>query len=693
MKKIILLAWLVWVLSVISMWRWMPPVPLMGNPQYVFSGFNPGATGFPAITLDASCKGNITSGNNLPCSSAMTVTAGDLITCNVTSVDGGNNITSTVMDPTNGFYDNVYGLVHPSVSTSWVTTAVFQNSAGGSITPELFDSKAANTENTINCYAWKGVPASKALDGGSVNQTQTATSTNPTSGTAAAPTNNNEVVVAYMSRSSATAPGAGTGWSPTGTLTLVGTTNVRQASEYQIQTTATAVNGAFTATGSVAYADSQLAVLQNGTLGGYRSLTGFFGAPAIAKTNGATVTAADLSGSTTTLFSINCYNSPCWQLQSTAATYDTSVNPTGTGSIMVQGVTHSFGDAGTSIKIAAASNATVYSYHDIMPNTGQPIWFSFFTRIGSAGISSGQECDTAYVTDTATQSQNTLQFWYDTTNGVYLKLESDANGSGDGTSPFLMWGGTLDTDYWVQFHMAGVNEYNHQVLVYSKSGSTWSLAGTLNYSVLCALTTTQPCTGNLPTPTATQTGTASSGSTALTLGSGTSTINGQLAYDPTGNCLPWPTLVESGGGTTSITLSQGASCAISGTTVDFFTLPSNATTGIVAATNGTVSAGSTALTVVSPNVGTIAVGQPVGGSGIVQGTIVSAVSGTSVTLSIPASAAMTNGGVSFWTSPSAAIGSPSVAVAKYSSCSMASPVWFSGLTYDQNSAWRAFAPN
>ena len=656
-----------------------PVLPVMGSPW----------SGNSAITLDASCSNHGTT-NLLICSSAMTVTAGDTITCNVTGVSGGNRITGTVVDSVNGFYKNVYGIVHPASTDSFVTTAVIENSASGSITPTLFFSNTPNTQGTLNCYAWKSTATSNVLDGGAVEQTQNATSTNPTSGTAAAPTNNNEAVVAFMSRSSSTAPSSGGGaWLPSGTLTLVGSSSVRQASEYQIQTSAVAVNGPFTATGSVAYVDSQLAVLPLGQTGGYRSLSGIFvplGAPGSAPTG--TVTTTTMGGATSTLGSTNFYNSPIWtQGGATAPTYDTSVNPTGTRGIMVQGVAHTFGDAGSSVLYAGATAANnYYNMKDIWTNYGNQRWVSFFYRLASSGVSNGQECDIMDVSGGVTDSDMTVQSQYATGNGLGFVIEPTNTGGSQSGSSQLMGSLSLDTDYWVQFGLAGVNERYHTLAVYSKSGATWSpVPGSpFTYDHLCTNATHALCT--TPAATATQTGTASSGSTTLTLGSGTGTVNGQIVLDPTNNCIPWPTTADSGGGTTTITLSQKTTCGISGTSVKFYAVPF----GIATATNGTVSAGSTALTVVVPNTGTIATGQSVGGSGILEGTTVSAVSGTSVTLSLPANAAMTNGGVSFWT---ASANTNVFQFGKYSSCSMASNQWWSNIIDDTFGTWGMFAPN
>jgi len=253
-------------------------------------------------------------------------------------------------------------------------------------------------------------------------------------------------------------------------------------------------------------------------------------------------------------------------------------------------------------------------------------------------------------------------------------------------SSALLTGFAPDTDYWMQIHAAGVNERYNQLLVYSKSGSTWSLAGTLNYDLLCVAGSASNARCDTPPTAATPTGTASIHSTSMTLSSGTGTANGQTIVDPTNNCLPWPTLIESGGGTTSITLSQQTTCAVSGTTVNTYL----AQPYLSAATNGSASSGSTALTVVTPGVGTIVVGNRVGGAGIANGTLVSAVAGTSVTLSQPTTAALSSGGVSFWEE---APTEGEVVFGKYSSCSMANKITMSGFTYDPLGTWGAFAPN
>lgn len=648
---------------------------------FVGSTWNGGAS---AITQEATCTGNGTA-NYLACSSAMTVTAGDIITCNMTGVSPGQTLTGTVVDPTNGFYDNVFGMVHPASTTSWVTTATFQNSAGGSITPQIYYNNPPSTRATISCYAWKGVRTSFALDGGAVNQTTSATVTNPTSGTAASPTNNNEAVVAYMSRSSSTAPSSGTGWSPAGTLTLVGSSSVRQASEYQIQTTAASVNGAFTGNGSsIATVDSQLAVINASSPAGYRALTGFhlpLGTAGSAPTG--TVTAGALGGATSFLNSTNT-NTAWAQSGATAATYDTGVNPTGTGKIMVQGVTHTFGDAGSSVLFAGATPTNnYYEWIDNFGSQGAPIWVSLFYRANTGEVS-GNICDVVTVNGGVSTTNLAFQTQYTTALGLHAILEPFENGS----SPTFSWSGTLGTDYWFQIHVAGANERYHQLRVSAKSGGVWGQVGSFNYDVLCEGTNTHNLCSS-PTTAATPTGTASSGSTALTISSGTGTANGQVVLDPTNNCIPYPTLVEAGGTTTSITLSQNTTCSISGTTVNFYPVPPN----LKVATNCSVTAGSTSMSCVAPGVGTITAGYAVGATGIIQGVLVSAVSGSgpiTVTLSSPATSTLTNAGVSFWYNGGNA---DYVVFGKYSSCNFTVNQWFSAITYDPFGTWGAFDPN
>lgn len=629
---------------------------------------------FTAITLDASCTGT---GSTSPtaCGTAMTVTAGDTIVCGAS----GNNFDPAGLyfnDVTNNvFYDTVSGLIHPNTANSYVAVAVLQNSASGSIKPQVnnFEDITLN----INCYAFKGVPTAKVLDGGAINQTKSAgtAAANPTSGTAASPTNANEVVIGSMVRPTASSTQSGTGWAPSGTLTAAGT-SYPVYNEYQIQTTAVSQNAPFTSA-SAKYSDIQIALLNAASTGGYRALTGLY-AIGVAKTNGASVTTADLNGATTTLASTATDGG--WALTGSAATYNTAISPSGTGTFLIAGVPHTFGDAATSITLSGAQNATQYAWTEKVNNPGTPRWLSMFFRMGSSGTSTGQFCDANRLLGGVTDQGMTLQALYTTGNGLYFFLEPFESGS----SAFLT-GFSLDTDYWVQTHAAGVNERFNQLLVYAKSGATWSLSQTLNYDLLCVAGGATNAQCSTPPTVTTHSAVGSSASTTLVLTVGTSTANGQTVTDPTGSCLPWPTLIESGGGTTSIVLSQKPTCSISGT-VNFYAAQPN----IDAATNGTATSGSTALTVIAPATGTINIGDRVGGTNIANGTLVTSGSGTSWVLSQPTTGAVA-GGVAFWSASNVSEGEATFG--KFSSCTIGGAMSFSAFTYDPLGTWGAFAPN
>lgn len=644
--------------------------------------------GTSPITLDASCQGHGTT-QWITCGAwSSTVTAGDAGVCYITGVSGGNNVTGAVVDQVNGPWDNVYGIEHPSTSTSWTATATIANMAASSPPPTAVFETAASSEGTINCYAGKSTATSNILDGGAVNQTQTATSTNPTSGTLATPTNNNEWVVAFMSRNSATAPSAGSGWTPTGTLTLVGTTNVRQASEYQIQTTATAVNGAFTATGSTAYADSQLAILPSGQTGGYRAFTGMYvplGATGSAPSG--TMSAALLGAAGSTLSSGNLavsQASPYWTLNGTAPTYDSTVSCTGTRQILVQGIAHTFGDAGSMMNTTGAAGSSFFSAGDGWLGLGTPHYMAICYQMASAGATNSEQCDDWSLGGAATEPQMIVQAQYSSGTSYTLHLEGSEN---DGSAPSA----TLSTDtmYFNQLHLAGVSERYHQLFVSTKSGSTWSLASTLSMDVLCSSGANNPCT--TPTAVATTTGTATSGSTALVVTSGTGIVVGQVVLgagipDPSQNGEAWTVVAAVAG--TAVTLSQNTTAPLTGTTAAFYTPPAH----FVAGTSCAASADSTALTCTTPGTGTIAVGDAVGGSGISQAATVTAVSLPSVTISIPTSVALSSGtGVTFWAVPS----SSPIEFGKNAggSCGITSTQWFSGPLDDSWGTWGQLEPN
>ena len=158
---------------------------------------------------------------------------------------------------------------------------------------------------------------------------------------------------------------------------------------------------------------------------------------------------------------------------------------------------------------------------------------------------------------------------------------------------------------------------------------------------------------------------ATTASTALPIASGSGTVNGELI---TGTGIPAGTTIVSGGGTTSLVLSQAATVA-SGATVTFgATLPANTYvtaynqgTGVVTLSANVAGAGPTAsftaptavsqITATSSGSTTLTVptsvgmfvGQPVVGAGIPQGaTVAGIVDGTHVTLSTATTATQTS---------------------------------------------------
>src|SRR5208337_4409809 len=347
------------------------------------------AAGVTAITVEASCTGTTSGAITQPCSSAMTVTAGDTIYCS----GSGNNfdiVTMYFSDQVNGTYDTIEQLAHPNATTAAVITAVFPNSAGGSITPQLNNWESITLN--FGCYAIKTARTSLVVDGGSVNQTksQGTAAANPTSGTAAAPTNANEIVLCGMVRDNTSATSDSSPWVPGGTITAIGS-SYPVYTQYSIQTTAATANCPYTS-GSRKYTDDQHAILNASNPAGYRAFTGVYGVPAVAETNGATATLAILNGATVTLTTLP-NDGTGWILnQGSAQTYTTAIAPTGTGSILLQGVPHTFGDAGTSVTFSVATGLTEYAWGGTGPANGKPMYYSAFVRVGSSGITSDDAC-------------------------------------------------------------------------------------------------------------------------------------------------------------------------------------------------------------------------------------------------------------------------------------------------------------
>jgi len=433
-----------------------------------------------------------------------------------------------------------------------------------------------------------------------------------------------------------------------------------------------------------------------GQSGGTHALTGFYlplGSAGSAPTG--TVTATTLGTNTGSfLKSSNSYTaSPYWtESGATAKTYDTGFNPTATGHIMVQQVDHTWGDAGSSVKVpAAASTNNYFSYHDMWNDHGQGVWTWSFFQLASSGLVNNQYCDVLDMKGGVTTQELTAQVQYHTATGMRWVLEeTDATAN----SVSADYGSLMDTPIRVGFKVAGVNERYHQLQIWTKSGSTWSQSGsTLQLDVLCSNGATGTC-ANPPAPVASPTGTASSGSFTLTVSSGTGIIVGQVVTgtgiaDPSQTGHPAWTVVENVSGTT-VTLSQYTISAISGTTVNFYAPPHE----LVAASDCSVTAGSTAMSCTLPLVGTVVAGQSIGGKGIVGGTRVGAVSGTgpiSVTLTVPASSTMSTGdGATFW---SPATNQNTTTFGKQASCTVSADQWWSDLAVDYTGSGILNNPN
>ena len=352
------------------------------------------ASGFTAITLDASCTATASSSAAVTCSS-MSVTAGDTIVVgcftNNGSFDPSNIIAS---DPINGYYDGVQGNIHPAGGDDRVAVFVKENSNAGTITPQCWNWEGNGYG--ISGYAFKSTRLSQVLDGASaINLFQSATGTNPTAGSAGSPTNSNEAVVCMLQLASSTATTAGSGYSPAGTLTGVINT-LAQYSQYQINPGS--VNCNFGTGVSKAYTNTQIALLNASHSAGYKGLTGFYGAPAAAQTNGATATVAILNGASGSLSPLAANPASTGGrslLAGSATTFDTSVaeSCSGTLKLLVQGVPHTLGDAATSIKIPSGNTTTAYSWgqEGFQPN-GTGVWLGSFMRMGS-GATNGNFCD------------------------------------------------------------------------------------------------------------------------------------------------------------------------------------------------------------------------------------------------------------------------------------------------------------
>lgn len=623
------------------------------------------------ITLDASCTGNPSSVNPASCSSSVTPTAGDCITVkayiNGTSFDPGNIVCS---DSVNGIYDGVRGATHPQGSNDWVVYYVKCGVAATTVTPQCFNWEPNGWG--ISARIWKNTRTSFALDGGSVNQftNHTTGSVAPTSSAStSSPTGNNELVDCELVRSAAVATTAGAGFTPSGTLTGV-TNTLSLYDQYQIQTTATAQNCPYGGA-SANWTDGQFALLPSSASAGYSGLTGVYGAPAAAQTNGATATIAILNGASGSLSPLAPPTAGTWwsQFSGSATTFDTSIHCAGSFPLLINGVPHILGDSNTSLKIPSANVTTSYAWNqEALLNNGSGEWIASCVQVSSNELT-GQGCDTWNGDSTLVEGAITTQLEYDSTNKISYRFEP--NSGNTPTSPNLIPSTpqVLSQNYIVVSHYAGVNEPNDEIYVFGEN-----TPGTLPWVQFGHMT--WPRSGPvILTTTATQ---AVAGSNTIVVASATGIVIGQTVWSGTTSTLTsqlTPGTKVTGVSGTTITISPVTAQAMAATPVIF--------AGNVAEATGSVTAGSTSLTV-SGVTGTITggasgTGQVVGMAGVPNETWVASGSGTSWTLSQPASSTQSSVPVYFWTPQVQGYG---FHFGKYSSCNSSGDMNFSWTIFD-----------
>lgn len=592
----------------------------------------------------------------------MTVAAGDAITLecytNGNGYDPSNIIAGDVL---NGYYHEVHGSAHSANGKAWVATFVEPDSAGGTVTP--FCENWEDAGFGIAAQAWSGARTTGLLDG-RLSLFNSATAANPTAGTAVAPAQADAAIICQLVYPAAQSTSAGAGFSPSGTLTGL-TNSYAQYFEYQIQTTATAVNCPYTSAGAQ-FTDSQFALLNASSSEGYHGLTGVFGLPAAAQANGVSVTAAILDSASGSLSPMNPTLGP-WIVSGSGATFDTSVAPVGTLKLDVNGITHTLGDARTSILVAAGNTSTDMLYGmKGLSDDGAGVWLGSFVRIGS-GQGASQFCDLWNVDGTETEGNETTQIHTDSNDVMYFQLEINQGDTPTGVKLYPSTALNFGQDYYVITHVAGINEANDEIYVLAESPP-----GTLPWTVIDHLT--WPKAGPVQNTT---TATAPPGASSITVASAKGIVVGQKVWSAKHEVdsgeIPIPTTVTSVNGTT-IGISNATTAAMSSTPVEF--------TGQVATTTGSVTAGSTTLTVASGTglvAGPHGTGQLVGMTGVLPGTWLVSGSGTSWTMSQPAKTTESGVTAAFWPPNPGAL---EFHFGKFSSCTSTANTWFSGFIYD-----------
>lgn len=631
--------------------------------------------GFTPITLAASCVlPNSTSGANVSCTSGMTLTGAQTIVLGCFANEGAFDPTNvTANDNINGPYGSVRGSSHPENSNSWVSVFVFENSAAGTIIPECQNWESTGLGGMA--FAFSGTRAYQVLDGATaVNLFNLVSSaaTNPTAGSAGSPANANDVIVCDLDLTSSTATTAGSGYSPPGTLTAV-TNNIAAYQQYWIQTTASSANCNFGTGATRTYTDNQIAVMNAGTTGqGYSGLTGFYGIPSSAQTNGGsasvTILNTDNSGSSTTLAS-DTPGAPFFLLAGGAVTWDTSVHPIGSSGVIANGKPHVIGDAAASIKFPSANVTSAYTYAPKgVFSDGNGMWLGGFFRV--ANISgTGNFCDNWNLDSSLTGGNLTWQIYSDTGNPIHFQFERAQGNTptvtGMNPSPAL----NLNQDYYGLLHSAGINEPNDEFFVYYEA-----TPGTLPWVLHDHFTA--PKSGQVrTTTTATQ---ATIGSLSIVVASATNVVVGQSVYSATTSVdtgqIPLGAKVTSVAGTT-IGISLATTASMSATPVEF--------AGNAAFQTCSVTGGSATLTCGAGTglvAGTKNTGQYVGMPGGVRpGTWIASGSGTTWMMSEKAIATLSSQPTQFWNPDGSVLG---MHFGKYSSCSFPGDVWYSAMEFD-----------
>ena len=286
-----------------------------------------------------------------------------------------------------------------------------------------------------------------------VNLTRSATAANPTSGTAAAPTNNNEVVVCQLVRATAATTSNSAPWLPSGTLTGV-TQTLAQYFQYQIQTSATTVNCNYTSV-SAAFRDTQFSLINSASTGGYHGLTGVY-AVANAQTNAATATAAILntiSGATAgslTSFSISGVG---WTGGNAGINFKTGSSTAPLGSLKILGnqQPHTLGDSATAINFPIAELTHGFNFEPYaVGDQGNGMWSGMFINVEGT-LTAAQGCDVMANFGGVVDGSLTLQLNYQTltgactglNSGICLDIERDSDsstGAALNTSPAMTHG-------------------------------------------------------------------------------------------------------------------------------------------------------------------------------------------------------------------------------------------------------------